>query len=687
MYFFKKITFVVILFLSHMTYGQINTSSKEKLEKIMHSEIHDTIKMQSLYFYIEEVQPNNHEEAQKYTEVFYQLVKKTGYKKGLGFYYFLCAIDNRHRRNHLECYNYALKSAEVFKEINELQDYLVAMQIACSSNVYLKNYDSAYKMAEEALEYTKKTDLQLQKAYLYKCMADCKSAVKDYDAAIKLYGEASNISNQLNDFDLIVAINMAIADKYSFIGHYKESLEYLIKAEGIVKKNGYFFHDNVYALILSKAIAYYNLKDYSAAKNEFMIAVNVPVSKEKKEYLDIRMALVDFYLGKKEESFLKAYSLLKEVSDPYIIAYCNYCKALYLTEYGRTDEAITSLKETIRILNLKKDKNYEEFKVLADANKILGKLSVSEGDKKKGDILLKEASTLEKRKEQLKENFELNKLALTSDLREKNWEVKRLSNQNAENNKNFKKQYSKTLLLSGILLFFLSGVGYIFIRGQKKRNKELANKNTLINLKKAEIEQKLAEKALLVKEIHHRVKNNFQLVISLLYLQVESEDIKNIQEFLDEVTSRMLSMAIIHQSLYITENSESINFKDYIKELTAHFEKVATNSSNLLSFNVEMPEVMIDVHKAITLGLIVNEMILNSVKHVQLKNEYTEIYINLQLYDGKYLLIYKDNGSVSNVSKDSFGTELIHLLVKQIKGELTTSTVNGYCYSIKFNVY
>lgn len=687
MYILKSFALSGIFLLTQLMYCQPTASSKQELEEVMQSNVHDTIKMQFLYTYINAIQISNDDEAQQYTDVFYQLIKKNNYKKGLGFYYLLCAYRNTHKLNELECYNYAFKAAEVFKEINALQDYLVAMEIVCSEKAYyFREYDAAYNMASQALVYTKDSDLKLQKGYLYKCMAYCKTLLNDYASAIKFYAEASFIFNSFNDLDSLAGINVDIAQMYLRLGRYKESLEYSIKAENIFKKNGFFFYENVFTVLSCKGNAYYNLKNYTAAKEEFTFASKMPVTDKKKELLEIRMALVDFYLGNIGLSYMKADSLLKKVSSPYTLAYCNYCKALCLISYNRRSEATKCLNETIRLLKGAEDKRYEDFKVLADANKMLVKVSAIEYNNQKEVTLLKEASSLEKQKEELKQDPELNTLVLTSDLREKNWEVKRLSDENAENSKKFKKQHSNTLLIGGLLFSFLFGLGYIFVGIQKRHNKALTAKNTLINLKKAEIEQKLAEKALLVKEIHHRVKNNFQLVISLLYLQVESEDIKNIQDFLDEVTSRMLSMAMIHQSLYITENSESINFKDYINELTSHFEKAATNSNNLLSFNIEMPDTMIDVHRAITLGLVINEMILNSIKHVQLKNQCTTVDIHLQLYEGKYLLIYKDDGSASHVSKDSFGTELIHLLVKQIKGELSTSDVNSYCYSVKFNI-
>lgn len=213
-------------------------------------------------------------------------------------------------------------------------------------------------------------------------------------------------------------------------------------------------------------------------------------------------------------------------------------------------------------------------------------------------------------------------------------------------------------------------------------NLDLAHKNTLLDHRNAQNE-------LLLKEIHHRVKNNLEIVSSLLQLQSAQIDDPSVQAAMLSSQNRVHSMGIIHQKLYQGEHLASIEMRDYFINL----------SENILdSFNAEgrikveciMPALVLDVDTAISIGLIANELITNSLKYAFNEKEKGEIKISLneQNMEGELLLKIADNGigkPLNGKAKGTgFGTQLILLLTKQLDGQLNYEINNGTSVSLAF---
>ena len=229
--------------------------------------------------------------------------------------------------------------------------------------------------------------------------------------------------------------------------------------------------------------------------------------------------------------------------------------------------------------------------------------------------------------------------------------------------------------LIGLLLLFLTTLIYYFRRNQKIAS-DLLVKNQ--------------ENELLLKEIHHRVKNNLQTVSSLLSLQSESISDKSAYDAVQESKNRVGSMALIHQKLYQGENLAAIEMRDYFetigKAIIASFGEKAEN----ISLKVEMEDVELDVDTAVPIGLITNELITNSIKHAFPNNRKGQILITLaQEENGLLKLNIADNGDAiangSVVKKEKgFGTLLIQLLTTQLGGKLEKSTEVGTSTIIRF---
>ena len=212
--------------------------------------------------------------------------------------------------------------------------------------------------------------------------------------------------------------------------------------------------------------------------------------------------------------------------------------------------------------------------------------------------------------------------------------------------------------------------------------------------KKVEVEElklKNAEqKEILLREIHHRVKNNLAIVISLLGMQVRENKNPEFKILADDIELRIRSMALIHEHLYKSEELDRIPFGNYIEALLTIISTTYIGHNVKLKTNFDPAEVKIET--AMPLGLIINEILTNAFKYAFNQQQEGIIEIDLKVVEpdtGLYNLIIKDNGiglpdSVLINQENSLGMFIIHLLAKQIEAELTIDNHNGTAYSIVF---
>ncbi|HKB87854.1 MAG TPA: histidine kinase dimerization/phosphoacceptor domain -containing protein [Ignavibacteriaceae bacterium] len=190
-----------------------------------------------------------------------------------------------------------------------------------------------------------------------------------------------------------------------------------------------------------------------------------------------------------------------------------------------------------------------------------------------------------------------------------------------------------------------------------------------------QLENSLKEKEVLLKEIHHRIKNNLQIISSLLNLQLNYLNNEEIIEMLKSSQSRIRSMALIHEKLYKTKELSSINFGEYIKELTSYLFTTYRNRSGTLRLDLDLAEVKIDINLSISLGLILNELVTNALKHAFPNRKSGTLNICLKEVNNDLFLIVADDGvglpdGFDIKTTSSLGLELVDSLVDQHRGKL-----------------
>lgn len=293
----------------------------------------------------------------------------------------------------------------------------------------------------------------------------------------------------------------------------------------------------------------------------------------------------------------------------------------------------------------------------------------------------------QKEYELLEQEYELNnknkihQLEVDLDVTEKEARIKslkieQLKRQMEISNKDSYLFYISILLLMAIILIFF----YI------KNAKTIKNKNLIIENEKLLAKKSLAEKETLLKEIHHRVKNNLQLVMSLLFIQSKEKGI-NMEDFIEISQSRILSMSLIHENLYDTGDLSKVDFKDYLHKLTQSIISSNGNSEQNIEIRIDVEDLYFDIQTAIPLGLIINELINNAYKHAFVNRSEGIINVGMKQKADGFEIAVKDNGvgmTKKEISKKTLGQELVKQLVAQINGVLEIQNNSGMQYIIHF---
>ena len=204
-----------------------------------------------------------------------------------------------------------------------------------------------------------------------------------------------------------------------------------------------------------------------------------------------------------------------------------------------------------------------------------------------------------------------------------------------------------------------------------------------------EIKSALKEKNILIQEIHHRVKNNMQIISSLLNLQKQYVDEKEAVNVLMESQNRVRSMSLIHEKLYLSNDLTHINFAEYIKSLVMNLFYTYNIKENVIKPILEIDDVNLNMETAVPCGLIISETVSNSLKYAFPNERTGEIYISLKSIEDKYELIIRDNGiglpdELDFNNLNSLGLLLVNNLSDQIDGELKINNNLGTEFKITF---
>lgn len=206
------------------------------------------------------------------------------------------------------------------------------------------------------------------------------------------------------------------------------------------------------------------------------------------------------------------------------------------------------------------------------------------------------------------------------------------------------------------------------------------------------IKASLKEKELLLKEIHHRVKNNLYVVSSLLEIQASSIADPNISKFFEESQNRIYSMALIHEKLYRSHNLAIINFSDYLEDLVSNVFASYNVNASLIHLELNIEEIFLNIETATPCGLIVNELVSNTMKHAFPDDKDGILSVECYQENNHELihLIIRDNGigfpdNLDFRNTDSMGFQVVCTLIEQLEGTIELERSHGTTFHLKFS--
>ncbi len=328
---------------------------------------------------------------------------------------------------------------------------------------------------------------------------------------------------------------------------------------------------------------------------------------------------------------------------------------------------------TARVLWLFHSTEIKYYEAVRDYPKAL--LSQQNFQKYKGEMLDSEKTELihqlEERYERAKKDREIAKLNADNELKD-------VSLQQSQRN-NFLALVGLTLALALMVLL------YFFNRMRRQSNEKLAEKNLQIG-------KSIAEKEVLLKEIHHRVKNNLQTVSSLLRLQSRYIVDDKARDAIQEGRNRVQSMAMIHQNLYQEDNLMGIQMEEYIRKLAESLHYSYRLSETEITMQYDIAPLRLDVDTVIPLGLILNEMLSHSFKALVEHQQSAQLKISLAELDGYLQLDLSNTNSTSyapltNGSKHSFSDQLIQTFTPKLNARLEFPSGPGHCTRLLIHQY
>ncbi len=236
-----------------------------------------------------------------------------------------------------------------------------------------------------------------------------------------------------------------------------------------------------------------------------------------------------------------------------------------------------------------------------------------------------------------------------------------------------------TILLVGMILAHFNNV---------KKKQYIAKQKDLISKQNEELNASLHKQSLLLSEVHHRVKNNLQLVMSLLTLKGRKIQDANIQVHFDDLASKVHSIALIHEQLYRAGEFDEVDLNTYLRDLTNHFQSLQNDDEPFL-LNLETSDVQLNLETVLPLGIICSELISNSLKYARQPNRQLTLNLTIEKDQDQFEFTFLDNGPgyPNNSLKhkpNSMGGMLINSMVRQLRGTCETKNKDGAFFSMKF---
>ncbi len=566
-------------------------------------------------------------------------------------YLALSHLGNDDQSLAFDYFNRALSVKESYKNTNE---QVIAHMKVASQYLDLQKYDIALKFLLPLLEKMDNKDLSvISKIRLYNWIGGIYKEIGELEKSITFFENVIHLSREESQYRELIIGSLNLAGVFRISGDSEKALKLAFDALDVSREQNHLFEQNI---LKSIGYSYSELKEYDNAEGYFLQAAEL-VKKDGTVYdiINANCSLGEFYV--KVGKFDKGKRLLERSKE----------------DFSKLD-------------NLRKSKN-----LISQIYKSLSKIDSGRNDYKsslyhyKKHIELKDSIALDEQKQEIA-NLEI---AYESDKKDR--EIRLLSTKNevqrlkAGQDRNLR----IGLAIGGALALLLLGVTYSKYRAKKRALTTIAEQKTAI-------EEKSRENEMLVREIHHRVKNNLQITSSLLNAHAHSsKHDARVDQIIQESQNRIRSMALIHQNLYSSNNFSKVETTNYFNDLIDNLRESYVHERKNVRFESDIQPGEIKMDLAVPLGLMLNELVTNAFKYA-FREPRVDATITIDFKMGQegksFDLKVSDNGSGMPDGFDmdasgSFGLQMVRGLVVQLKGNIVLEQTNGQgtCFHISVN--
>jgi len=700
-----KIALIFPLFLFAYPLPAQEDNRVDSLQQLLEQSREDTVHVNILNHLAIELRRTDVDLAVQYAKEAKALSEDLDYQKGVAkSFYSLARIDHSNYRlsDAREKYVSALDIYEDLGMKYEMGDVLNKMGITYGmEGIYDESLDYFNRSLEIRIELGSKPGIaectnNLGNVYRYK---------GDYEMSVESYSRFLSLSEEMGDLEGIGDAYNHIGIVYDYQGNYNMALEYYFKSLEIREKiDDKLEVGGSYSNI---GIVYSYLGDFDKALEYHLKFLTISKESDDKQSIGIACNNIGtVYEGQEKlelalEYYQKGLEIRKEIEDTRGVSYGYYNIGNVLFKQEKYDEA---LEYQERSMAIREEMGYIQgiaynqmslsriFKAKSDHAKAIrfAENALKTGEEIGYAEIIKQASEI------LHTEY-----SASGDFRKayKNLDLFKEMSDSLNNAANVKKitqlemqyDFDKTQEQERVIYeaemkqqkqlrnFFILGFCLVLIAG-------FATLRGYFITKRAN-----KEKAVLLKEIHHRVKNNLQVISSLLNLQSHSLEDTEIKEAVKEGQSRVKSMALIHQSLYQSDRLSKIEFQEYLEQLLSFLGSIYKDENKQINCSVSAQNINLDIDTAIPLGLIINEMVSNAYKYAFKGRDHGEIKLVLEkLKNDTFRLEVSDNGiglpsEIETDKADSLGLKLVNILTRQLKGELKIERKTGTQFILEFS--
>ncbi|GAA4046654.1 hypothetical protein GCM10022409_35890 [Hymenobacter glaciei] len=429
--------------------------------------------------------------------------------------------------------------------------------------------------------------------------------------------------------------------------------------------------------------------DYAGARqhNDRALAIYQQLGAEARyNHVLMNQALNYFRLGlnqKAEKAFRRVLVYGQKKNDKSLLLYCHANFPLVLVELHKLEEAEAMATLALKETHTGPDQAYVRqivYQTLAITQEQQGRYRLALANERLSAAYADTIVNEERAKELVATETRFRTAA-------KQRQIVGLSAENERQKHRFWRLLAGTLGLAA-LVSIVAGLYWVI----QRKNRQLIHSNRLVEERNQRITAQAHKLTLLMRELHHRVKNNLAIVASLLRLQSSKLTDEHAVQAVQESQQRVEAMALIHQSLYLNDDATLVDMHEYVHNLVNQLMRAYGYSSHNLQLRVEVVAMELDVDIAMPLGLILNELVTNTFKHALPKANAPALTIRLRDCPDTpaVILEVEDNGpglvAESRVLPgNSFGTRLVQALVQQIRGYLKTDNRPGVYHYLRID--